>query len=115
MVSQAPHYLTINKISIDNHDHLHEDYEVINPHPAALESAAEAARRFNALADQADGIESVESENDFSQAVEFDDSELEQAVLEQEAADLENLSKEDAAAILLQAALIMNSNQTMKL
>ena len=86
------------KISIDNHDHLHEDYEVINPHPAALESAAEAARRFNALADQADGIESAESENDFSQAVEFDDSELEQAVLEQEAADLENLSKEDAAA-----------------
>lgn len=110
------------KISIDNHDHLHEDYEVINPHPAALESAAEAARRFNALADQADGIESVESENDFSQAVEFDDSELEQAVLEQEAADLENLSKEDAAAITAASSVnhefqsddevVMNNNLT---
>lgn len=110
------------KISIDNHDHLHEDYEVINPHPAALESAAEAARRFNALADQADGIESVESENDFSPAVEFDDSELEQAVLEQEAADLENLSKEDAAAITAASSVnhefqsddevVMNNNLT---
>ncbi|MDY2798941.1 MAG: hypothetical protein SOV16_07245 [Anaerobiospirillum succiniciproducens] len=110
------------KISIDNHDHLHEDYEVINPHPAALESAAEAARRFNALADQADGIESVESENDFSQAVEFDDSELEQAVLEQEAADLENLSKEDAAAYTAASSVnhefqsddevVMNNNLT---
>ena len=110
------------KISIDNHDHLHEDYEVINPHPAALESAAEAARRFNALADQADGIESAESENDFSQAVEFDDSELEQAVLEQEAADLENLSKEDAAAITAASSVnhefqsddevVMNNNLT---
>ena len=110
------------KISIDNHDHLHEDYEVINPHPAALESAAEAARRFNTLADQADGIESVESENDFSQAVEFDDSELEQAVLEQEAADLENLSKEDAAAYTAASSVnhefqsddgvVMNNNLT---
>ncbi|MGN8852615.1 hypothetical protein [Anaerobiospirillum succiniciproducens] len=110
------------KISIDNHDHLHEDYEVINPHPAALESAAEAARRFNALADQADGIESVESENDFSQAVEFDDSELEQAVLEQEAADLEKLSKEDAAAYTAASSVnhefqsddevVMNNNLT---
>lgn len=110
------------KISIDNHDHLHEDYEVINPHPAALESAAEAARRFNALADQADGIESAEGENDFSQAVEFDDSELEQAVLEQEAADLENLSKEDAAAYTAASSVnhefqsddevVMNNNLT---
>lgn len=110
------------KISIDNHDHLHEDYEVINPHPAALESAAEAARRFNALADQADGIESAKSENDFSQAVEFDDSELEQAVLEQEAADLENLSKEDAAAYTAASSVnhefqsddevVMNNNLT---
>lgn len=110
------------KISIDNHDHLHEDYEVINPHPAALESAAEAARRFNALADQADGIESANSENDFSQAVEFDDSELEQAVLEQEAADLENLSKEDAAAYTAASSVnhefqsddevVMNNNLT---
>ena len=110
------------KISIDDHDHLHEDYEVINPHPAALESAAEAARRFNALADQADGIESAESENDFSQAVEFDDSELEQAVLEQEAADLENLSKEDAAAYTAASSVnhefqsddevVMNNNLT---
>lgn len=110
------------KISIDNHDHLHEDYEVINPHPAALESAAEAARRFNALADQADGIESADSENDFSQAVEFDDSELEQAVLEQEAADLENLTKEDAAAYTAASSVnhefqsddevVMNNNLT---
>lgn len=31
----------------------HQDYEVLNPHPAALETAAEAARRFNAQAEAA--------------------------------------------------------------